>query len=188
MKIALVSGMALVMAAGLASADPINYLDTLSSGEIQTGFITLPGDGNGNDNPETWHWYNFYAMAGDFITVDVDRLVAAPDMVSATHYAGNSLPGDSAPMTTITGTVGPAGTVWVAGGDDNEDDGFGGPFGDPLYSFNAASTGWYTVVVGNFLGAGGGDYRIVVTGQTPAPGSAVALLGVGGMAMLRRRR
>lgn len=188
MKALLVSGLALALVGGAASADPINYLDTLSHGEVRTGFITLPGDGNGNDNPETWHWYNFYAMAGDFITVDVDRLEANPDMVSATHYAGAILPTDSAPMTTITGGIGPAGTVWVAGGDDDEDDGFGGPWGDPLYSFNATSTGWYTVVVGNFLGLGGGNYQIVVTGQTPTPGSAVALLGVGGLAMARRRR
>lgn len=185
---ALIAGLAVGAFATAVSATPINYLDTLTSGEVQTGFITLPGDGNGNDNPETWQWYNFYATAGDFITVDVDRLEANPDMVSATHFAGASLPTDSAPMTTITGTGAPAGAVWVAGGDDNEDDGFGGPFGDPLYSFNAASSGWYTVVVGNFLGDGSGEYQIVVTGQTvPAPGAA-AILGLGGLMVTRRRR
>lgn len=34
MKTALVSGLALTLAAGVASADPINYLDTLSDGEV----------------------------------------------------------------------------------------------------------------------------------------------------------
>jgi len=188
MKAAVVSGLALALASGLALADPINYIDTLSDGEVGTGFVVLPPDGNGNDNPETWEWWNFYAQAGDFITVDVDRTEPNPDMVSATFFAGNSLPTDSSPMTTITGGIGPSGTTFVASGDDDEDDSFGGPWGDPLYSFTAASTGWYAVVVGNFLGDGSGGYQIVVSGQTPAPGSAIALLGVGGLAMTRRRR
>ncbi|KAA0214658.1 MAG: hypothetical protein DYG94_08090 [Leptolyngbya sp. PLA3] len=186
MKTALVSGLALTLAAGVASADPINYLDTLSDGEVGAGWAVLPTDGNGSDNPETWEWWNFYAVAGDLITIAVNRTSAAPDMVSSAHFAGASLPTDSSPMMTIFDS--PAGTTFAGSGDDNVDDGFGGPFGDPLYSFSASGTGWYAVAVGNFLGSGSGGYTIVITGQTPTPGSAVALLGVGGMAMLRRRR
>ena len=190
MKISIVSGLALgALVAATATADPINYLGNLADGDVGFGRITLPDDGNGNDNPETWDWWSFFATAGDFITVDVDRLEANPDMVSATMFGGASLPTDSDPMTSITGGVAPAGSSYIASGDDNEDDPFGGPFGDPFYSFTAADTGWYAVVVGNFLGAGDGDYQIVVTGQhIPAPGSAVALLGFGGLTMLRRRR
>jgi MYXO-CTERM domain-containing protein len=190
MKISIVSGLALgALVIGTAAADPINYLGNLADGDVGLGRITLPGDGNGQDSPETWQWWSFFATAGDSINVDVDRLEANPDMVSATMFGGASLPGDSDPMTTILGGVAPAGSSYIASGDDDEDDGFGGPFGDPNYGFIAGGTGWYAVVVANFLGAGDGDYQIVVTGQTvPAPGSAVALLGLGGLTMLRRRR
>ena len=189
MKKSIVSGLALgALVAAAASADPINYLGNLADGDVGLGRITLPGDGNGNDNPETWDWWTFFATAGDNITVDVDRLEPNPDMVSATFFGTGA---DSNPMTQIAGgsATPPAGMTWVAGGDDDEDDGFGGPFGDPLYGFVAGSTGFYSVVVGNFLGAGDGDYQIVVTGQTiPAPASALALLGLGGLTMTRRRR
>jgi len=192
MKIAVVSLALGAFAVTTASATPINYEGQLLNGVAGFGRVTLPADGNGNDNPETWDWWYFYACQGDNITVDPDRLEANPDLVSSTFFAGASLPADSAPMTTITGSffggTSPAGTTQVAGGDDDEPDGFGGPWGDPLYSFTAAGTGWYAVVVGNFLGAGTGDYQIVVTGNCiPAPGSAVALLGLGGLVSRRRR-
>ncbi|GAB4383479.1 MAG: hypothetical protein Kow0022_03360 [Phycisphaerales bacterium] len=170
------------MITGAASAVPINYLGTLSSGQVAFGFVTLPADGNGFDNPETWQWWNFFAAAGDFITVDVDRTEAAPDMVSSAFFG---LPTDTNPMIDIFDT--PAGATLMAFGDDNVDDAFGGPFGDPLYSFTAPSTGWYSVAVGNFLGAGSGGYQIVITGQTPTPGAA-AVLGLGGLILSRRRR
>ncbi len=188
MKISIVSGLALgALVAATATADPINYLGNLADGDVGFGRVTLPGDGSGFDNPETWDWWSFFAFAGDNITVDVDRLEANPDMVSATFFGGAALPTDSDPMLTVFDT--PAGATFVASGDDDEDDGFGGPFGDPLYSFTATDTGWYAVVVANFLGAGDGDYQIVVTGQSiPAPGSAFALLGLGGLTMMRRRR
>ena len=190
MKKSIVSGLALgALVAAAASADPINYLGNLADGDIGSGRILQDPDGNGNDNPALWDWWSFFATAGDNITIDVDRLEANPDMESAAFFAGASLPSDSNPMATLLGGVGPTGTTFVASGDDDEDDAFGGPFGDPLYDFTATDTGWYAVVVGNFLGAGDGDYQIVVTGQTvPAPGSAVALLGLGGLTMLRRRR
>lgn len=182
MKKTLVAAMAAGLVAGVASADPINYIDTLSDGEVAFGFVVLPGDGSGFDNPETWEWWNFFATAGDSITIDVDRTEANPDMVSSCFFG---LPTDTDPMLDINDT--PAGATFVAFGDDDEDDGFGGPFGDPLYGFTAASTGWYSIAVGNFLGAGSGGYQIVVTGQTPTPGTA-AVLGLGGLVLTRRRR
>ena len=190
MKISIVSGLALgALVVGTASATPINYLGNLADGDIGLGRIVQDPDGNGNDNPALWDWWSFFATAGDTITIDVDRLEANPDMESAAFFAGASLPSDSSPMTSLLGGIGPTGTTFMASCDDNEDDAFGGPFGDPLYGFTASGTGWYAVVVGSFLGIGDGDYQIVVTGQTvPAPGSAVALLGLGGLTMLRRRR
>lgn len=192
MKIAVASLALGAFAVATATAAPINYEGELFDGVAAFGTATLPADGNGNDNPESWDWWYFYACQGDNVTVDPDRLSADADLVSATFYAGAGLPADSAPMTSISDSIfngtSPAGTTFVAGGDDDEDDGFGGPFGDPNYGFTAAASGWYAVVVGNYLGLATGDYQIVVSGNcVPAPASAVALLGLGGLVSRRRR-
>jgi hypothetical protein len=169
-----------------ALAVPIVYQGTLTAGVPGLGNVPLNADGNGNDNPADWQWWNFFATAGDNVDIEVNRLVGTIDPVS---QASQNLAPDTNPMTTITGATSPAGTVFMGGGDDNEPPNVPGPFGDPRYGFVAPGTGMYSVVVGNFLGgtAGApGDYSITVRGITPEPAS-FALLGIGALALLRRR-
>lgn len=163
---------------------PITYLATLQSGDTVLGDIPLPADGNGWDNPESWDWYRFFAEAGNFVNIEVDRLTGDIDPVSSSFFGE---PEDTDPMVTIFDT--PAGAVFVASGDDDDPPNVPGPFGDPNYSFNIANTGWYATAVGNYLGEpnGPGEYDITITGQTPEP-ATISLFALGGLALLRRRR
>jgi hypothetical protein len=170
-----------------ASAVPIVYEGTLTDGVFGFGNVPLNADGNGNDNPADWEWWNFHAVTGDVVTIEVNRLIGSIDPVSQASFG---LAADSSPMLLITDPIAPAGNIWMAGGDDNQPPNVPGPFGDPFYMFVAPSTGFYSVVVGNFLGGSPGapgEYSIVIRGITiPGPASA-AVFGLGALALRRRR-
>ncbi len=183
MKIPLLTAVVAALLVVPAMGVPITYLATLQSGDTVFGDIPLPADGNGVDNPETWDWYRFFAQSGDLVNVEVDRQTGDIDPVSSTFFGQ---PDDTNPMVTIFDT--PAGAVFVASGDDDDPANVPGPWGDPNYSFNIVNTGWYATVVGNFLGdPGPGNYSITIMGQTPEP-TALSILALGGLAVLRRRR
>jgi MYXO-CTERM domain-containing protein len=187
--------LALVALAGLASAASAQYVSmgNLTNGLPQSGSFT-PGFVGGQTTPSTWHLWLFQANAGDAITVSVARTAPALDPVSSAFFgnangaafpaAGTFILDEAAIMGAIPGLT------WVGEGDDNVDDSFGGPFGDPLYNFIAPNSGTYSVFVASFLSSATGvrEYDITVTGSTvPTPG-AIALLGLGGLAASRRRR
>lgn len=178
-------GAALVLSLSSAAlAVPITYRGELASGVPASGSIPLPADGNGVDNPETWHWYAFYAQAGDSVTIIVDRTSAGIDPASSAFFG---LPSDTDPMISLFDT--PAGALLMGSGDDNDPPNVGGPFGDPNYTVSITDTGWHSVVVGNFLGLTDdpGNYDITVRGQTPEPATA-GLMGLIGMVLARRFR
>ncbi len=187
--------LAIVAIAGLASAASAQYVSmgNLTNGASQHGIFPMGSTGDQNE-PSRWHLWLFQANAGDNITIDVDRTAAALDPVSSAFFgnangaafppSGTFILDEAAIMAALPGLS------WVGEGDDNEPDGFGGPFGDPLYGFVAPNTGTYSVFVASFLSstAGTREYDITVTGSTvPTPG-AIALLGLGGFAASRRRR
>ena len=91
--------------------------------------------------------YNFYAVAGSTVTLDVDRTGCGMD-----------------PAFDVYGSQ--DGSNWLGWADDTQWPASGcGCFGDPYMSFEAPYTGWYMVSVWNFLGCGeGGGFNITATG------------------------
>ncbi len=190
MKTALMVG-ALSCASVVASAQFL-ALGDLTDGTSQSA--TFPeGSSSGVNDSTTWHMWTFNANAGDMIDITVFRVGPSLDPMSAAFV------GDATGMTVPVGvplwettTVSAAlGLEFAGSGDDEVDDPYGGPWGDPSYGFMATETGTYTVFVANFLSLPTGEqrYDITVSGSTwiPAP-SAMALLGMGGLVAGRRRR
>lgn len=176
----------LLTVAGAAQAEVLMPIADLTDGVARQGNYV-----SGEDNvyaPATWQVYTIQANAGDNILIRVSRLTANVDPVAAAHL------GDATGLDALGGLdyiddLSYFGLELVAFGDDNVDDAFGGPFGDPLFGFEAPETGVYTVIThmyGDYPGNPG--YEIQVTGSTvPAPGAA-ALAGIGGLLCVRRRR
>lgn len=175
----------LLACVGAAQAHVIVPIADATDGVARTGNFV-----SGIDNfnaPETWQVYTFDANAGDLINVRVSRLAANVDPVATAHF-GNLAGADVTPAYDMFDLT-DFGVALVGQGDDNVDDPFGGPFGDPDFSFLAPAAGTYTVITHMF-----GDYpdnlgyEIQVSGSSvPAPG-ALALAGAGGLLCLRRRR
>lgn len=180
-----------------ASADPITYDGTLTSGVTATGSVPL--NSTVNDATKADYW-SFWATAGDVVTLITRRIDAGLDP-SQYLYTGLFGATTDTGLTNGTNNLG-AGTALFAFGDDELPPATGsGPFGDPQTIFTAGATGWYTVAVVNFLGSGFGgddqdyDYNITVRGNTgsstPAPEpTLLALLACGsaGVALSRRRK
>lgn len=182
---------ALVAVAGLAAATNAQILPqaNVTNGTWYSGVVT--GSGIGTLDAAGWEFYIFQANAGDAITIEVDRAVGDLDPVSSVVF------GDATGLlfAALTGNnifdwSGPGLSATLIAGDDNHPPALPGPWGDPFYGFIAPSTGTYTVAVASFASAGSPPYdmMIQVLGSTvPTPGS-MALLGLGGLAAIRRRR
>lgn len=185
MKCSILAATVLLAIAGAAQAEIISPIADLTDGAPRTGNFV-----SGVDNfnaPETWRVHTFSANAGDNINIRVSRLTGFVDPVATAHFG--DLTGADVTSDYDMFDLSDYGVFFVASGDDNVDDPFGGPFGDPNFNFTASDTGTYTVITHMF-----GDYpenppyEIQVRGSTvPAPG-AVTLAGAGGLLALRRRR
>jgi hypothetical protein len=81
---------------------------------------------------------------------------------------------------------------FVAFGDDDTGPFVPGPIGDPFVSFNAPTTGFYTIAVTNFLSSANPpfDFQITATGIVNAPEPAsmavFGLIAVGAFGVRRR--
>lgn len=158
-----------------------------ASGQFPTGLT------GGINDSSTWHLWTFNANAGDMINVAVSRVGPSLDPMSAT-FVGN-LDGQAysvgVPLWDTATLAAQLGLPLAGSGDDDVDDSYGGPWGDPNYSFVASATGTYSILVGSYASLTTGEqrYDITVTGSTwvPAPG-AMAVLGLGGLVASRRRR
>ncbi len=194
------SAFAAIVLAGLqleAAADPITYEGELLSGVTAAGALPV-GDYYDARDADFWQ---FWATAGDSVTVAVERVDSALDpaqwiyeglysdtsdsgLTSGTHYFQNWVP------------------AFVAFSDDVVPN--PGPYGDPFSAFVAPSTGWYTIAVTEYYSGplpndGDYDYEITVGGitgsppnrQSPVPEpTMLALLtcGICGVFVSRRRK
>lgn len=183
--------LALVAVAGLAAAAnaQVTPQANVTNGAWYPGVVT--GSGTAIGGASGWAFFIFQANAGDAITIEVDRAIGDLDPASSVVFGDAS----GTAFAALTGTSvfnwsGPGLSATLAGGDDDHPPALPGPWGDPFYGFVAPSTGTYTVAVASFASQGAPPYdmMIQVLGSTiPTPGS-MALLGLGGLAAIRRRR
>jgi hypothetical protein len=178
--------MAVVVAvAAQAQAAPIVYLGTLDNGVPAAG-VNNQAPGNFS-NPNGADYWQFYATAGDLVTVFGDRQAGHYDM-SFWIFAGTF--GDTTDFGASFDASDPG---FIAFGDDQDPPNIAGPFGDPRSVFNAPITGFYTVAVTNFASNANppNPYELTARGISTVPEPASMLLlgsGVTSLIAARRRR
>jgi hypothetical protein len=181
-----------------AAADPVTYEGTLTNAVSGTGSVPLNSTVRDATRADYWR---FWATAGDSVTVITERVDFGMDPA---HHVYSDVYVLTTDVGLTNGTDDLAdGTNLIDFGDDEID--HPGPFGDARSVFTAATTGWYTVAVTNFLGNGNGgadedyDYSVTVRGITGSPEpeptpvpepTFLALLACGacGVALSRRRK
>ena len=145
------------------------------------GGLTLANDGA---------WFTFAIAVTTSIDVDIDRTVADPDL-GASLYAGDVTGvdfGTNLIADVFSSSFGPLG--FVERRDDDEDDAFGGPAGDPRFG-TLLGPGEYSILVYSFNGSSGTfsiDSNVEGTAAIPEPSVALVWIGAGCCVSLRRRR
>lgn len=179
MKCTACSVVALALAAGAASAQPVSPtpLALGTSGPYTAAFTGTP--------LSNLAWFTFTLTAPTAVDIDINRTVAANDLV-ASLYRGDITGVDATSYGSYFGfgglwasSFGPM--TFVSTQDDTEDDTLGGPYGDPRFVLNLPA-GTYSMVVTSFDSGG-----FTITSNVPTP-AAAALLGLAGLGALRRRR
>jgi hypothetical protein len=139
----------------ITSRTPISYVGQLWNGST-LGTHTTTGDvGSGSPPSATNDFYSYYAFVGNVVNISVRRLTCTMD---PSYYTYSGVYGDNtlfpAPIDFADDELGPNCSTPC------------GPFGDPFFSHNITTQGWYTIAISDFLSCGGApyDYRIDVTG------------------------
>lgn len=182
-----VSATALMATGGSAAIINLDGVLT-ANGAASIGSVTV----NSQNAPDLLDYWIFLGNAGDEIVLRADRLTDQTDLVMGLFEGGAV---DTNELTSSAAASG-SGVSFLDYSDDVNISPLGGPFSDPQINFTLPSTGFYTVVVGEF---GSPDpvvgpayaYEVTLTNTgiaaVPEPSSA-ALLGLGGLALVFRRR
>ncbi len=163
------------------SAVPITYGSNLYNGIPVVGTIHQPNGQPSNPIGAVYYW--FFADAGSSVTVTGTRLSYHYDM---SLWVFSGLYSDTSAFGTNFSTAHPG---YITFGDDEIPS--PGPYGDPLVTFSAPSTGFYTVAVTNFASSGVPPYefQVVATGVSAIPEPQTwGLLALGLAALALRRR
>jgi MYXO-CTERM domain-containing protein len=180
MKHSIIASLAVGALASMAVAQPV--VPTPLSGGTQGGFVA--GDYY-TTSFSTLTWFTFTLTEPTMVNVDFDRTTAPPDLY-ATLYSGDitGLDATAFAATHSDAWFIPIGSLtWLDIQDDTDPNGLDGPYGDPRFT-NLLPAGTYSIVVSALQGAGG---TFQVTSNVPTP-AAATLLGLGGLASLKRRR
>ena len=181
-------------AIALAVAAPATAA-TITGVNLTAGTTSSTVQANHTDPLASGNVFVFSANAGDFVDIDINRLVAAPDLIAVLSFGEiRGVDVGSATWSDVAGSTDFYGTTFLSAQDDTEDDAFGGPWGDPRFSLTLTQTGTYTLFISSLNGGIGSPFEIVATGISAAPVSAVPLpaggallLGALGSVALRRR-
>ena len=174
---------------GNAQAVPIIYEGSLTSG------VTVNGDvpQNSYSDSSTWDFWSFSGVAGDVVTIILDRTSDQMDPGVELFFG---LGGDTAGLTAFGNNPPNDGLLtYLTSDDDGGSDTPPGPFSNSLISgFTLASTGTYTIAAYDVLGASTGPWTYALTargftGSVPEPVS-IALFGLGlaGIGFARKKK
>ncbi len=172
---------------GALRASPITYAGILQPGSTLTGSISQPN--YGAYDPVGAVYYSFYALAGESVDIDGNRLDGPYDMAFWIFR------GIFADTNMFGGSFDSNDPNFLIMGDDQDSANVPGPFGDPHVLFSAPGTGYYTVAVVNYASEGTPPYSfsLLANGVEAVPEPSTLLLfgtgaGLLGLGCLRRRR
>jgi len=159
---------------------PVTYEGNLVEGVVRTGQVG--NNGWHSDVASDVDFWFFHGVAGQQYTLRADRIDPGLD-TALSLYEGITASDES----TFVHDADFGGLTFIDSADD-EIPYAGGPYGDPLLTFTAPSTGFYTVAIGDYLGDGTGpfNYQIQLT-PVPLP-AAVWLFGSGLLGLVGFRR
>lgn len=159
------AAMIVAMSATMASATPVSPF-TLYDGITVTQTVNVEDDSGLLNNA---NWFVFSATAGDLIDIDINRLAAPPDLVSELYFGDVSGLDFGTSSANFGAANGAPLLSFLLSADDTEDDAFGGPFGDPRFTFTAAQTGIYSFYVATLTAGIDSPFEVTATGIAPAP-------------------
>lgn len=129
--------------------DPLDfYVGELELGGMGSGAVNPENNGSRDPDPANSDYWYFFGEAGDTITIDVDRAVAELD---PRMWLFEGLITD--PFLHFGAQIDNGDPGHLADADDNDPEppGLEGPFADPIITITLPSTGYYTIIVTNYI-------------------------------------
>lgn len=167
---------------------------------LQDGVTVVEDNPFGDDSGllNDANWFVFSGTAGADVDIDINRLVADPDLF-AVLYAGDVTGTDFGTQLADDGGIVTdlPGLTFLDAEDDTEDDTLGGPFGDPRFVLQLPSSGLFSLVVVRLTPETVEDFPFEITARgidgsgpvVPIPGAAILMGGaLAGFAGVRRKK
>jgi len=160
---------ALALAASTASAQVASSRGELTDGAIQSAALSGASfDGTCGESTDTssYHFWTFTAVAGDVVTIDVNRVTGELDPIMSL-WSGSVI---GSPLSDWTSATSSGVHTLLSANDDGQPPAVPGPFGDPRISnFVIPVTGTYSILVAGACSAAGPTsyaYSIDVQGSS----------------------